>query len=187
MDIFKLRRTFGQSSTFFSLKRVKEIDLLKVNVDMVADTDTWIRMANYEPTGNDKIYFSSATWSCVTFHYAQRSADQAKFMAGRAQMYTDFVFDSRMAIQWEEKKRIALVFVLDAFDYLIRRNLPTGRIEEMHKKITGANLSLRKIVKKNVFRLEPFRKLANKKIKEDGTAFYLSFPRGENVKWFEHK
>lgn len=183
-DLYTLRRTFGQSSTFFSLKRILDIGLLSLNVDMVADTDTWIRMAGYDPIGEKKIYYAPGTWSCATFHHEQRSADQSKFMIGRAQMYTDLYFDRRLAFPDAEKKRTALLFVTDAYEYLIQRKMPTEKVEGMYQKITGTSMPLKKIVKKNLFRVGAMRNLVHGKVVQDGTAYYLTFPRGKNYKWF---
>jgi len=184
-DIFSLRRTFGQSSTFFSMKRIRDIGGLSLNVDMVADTDTWIRISTYEPMGEKKIYFAKETWSCATYHPAQRSNDQAKFMMGRAQMFTDLLFDARSAIPTEEKKRFALLFVTDAFEYLIERNLPTEKVEVMFKQITGNSIPLKKKLKQEVFRIGGLRKLVKGEIKADGTDYFLSLPRGKNYSWFK--
>ncbi len=185
LEIYTLKRTFGQSSTFFSVERIREIGFLNLNVDMVADTDTWIRLSAYAPTGERKIYYASNTWSCATFHYEQRSAEQSKFMTGRAQMYTDMVFDSRISVNDAEKKRIACIFIVDAFEYLINRKLPTLKVEEMYKRVTGNTLALKKILKKQLFRIGSVRSLINGPVKEDGTAYFLSFPRGQDCKWFE--
>lgn len=184
MDIYKLKRTFGQSSTFFSLKRIREIGLLSLSVDMVADTDTWIRLAVYDPIGEKRIYYGSQTWSCATFHPQQRSSDQSKFMTGRAQMFTDLVFNQRVSIDISEKKRVAVVFIADAFEYLISRKMDTGKLEEMYKKVTGQSLPVRKKLKQGLFRIGGIRSLIKGPIEKDGTDYFLNFPRGKNYKWF---
>jgi len=183
-DVYSLRSTFGQSSTFFSVDRIREIGMLSLNVDMVADTDTWIRIANYHPAGDDRIYFADETWSCATFHNEQRSVNQSKFMIGRALMYTDLYFNSRLTVAEEEKKKIALLFVKDAFEYLIERNQPTNEVEEMYRRITGEAISIKKKIKKNIFQLPGMRNLIKGEIQKDGTSLMLSLPRGENAKWF---
>jgi len=184
-DVFSLERAFGQSSTFFSLDRIRDIGGLSLNVDMVADTDTWIRISTYQPMGEKKIYFAKETWSCATYHPAQRSSNQAKFMMGRAQMYTDLLFDARVSIPMEEKKRTAKLFVMDAFEYLIERNLPTEKVEAMFKQITGNSIPLKKKLKQGFFRIDTIRKLFKGNIPPDGTDYVLSLPRGKNYCWFK--
>lgn len=183
-DVFTLKRTFGQSSTFFSIDRVREIGLLSLNVDMVADTDTWVRMANFRPRSERKIYYVPENWSCATFHNEQRSMDQTKFMTGRAQMFTDIFFDKNIDVDDAERKKVALVFVVDAFEYLIERKLPTEKVEAMYQKITGEPMPLKKKIKRNIFQIPGFRKLINGAVQPDGTLYVLTFPRGENARWF---
>jgi glycosyltransferase involved in cell wall biosynthesis len=183
-DLFTLRKIFGQSSTFFSMDRIRDIGYLRLDVDMVADTDTWIRMGTYRPTSDNKVYYAGETWGCATFHNEQRSTDQSKFMVGRARMFTNFLFDDRVDIPMDEKKRAAQLFISDAYEYLIRRQLPSAQIEEMYKKVTGESIPLRKKIKRRLYRNTHLRQWLKGTVEKDGTEYFLSLPRGRNYKWF---
>ncbi|OAQ38609.1 hypothetical protein A5893_14450 [Pedobacter psychrophilus] len=85
-NIYTLRDHFSQGATFFSLLRAKEINYLDSTVDMVADTDFWIRMACITPVKINTVYQTSKIWGAVTVQPEQRSGNLSKFYYGRALM-----------------------------------------------------------------------------------------------------
>jgi glycosyltransferase involved in cell wall biosynthesis len=95
-NIYTTRDHFSQGATFFSLKRAKYIDQLDPNVDMVADTDFWVRLACYDPIIINSVFQTSQIWGCVMVQPQQRSMDLSKFYLGRSQMACGHVDNERI-------------------------------------------------------------------------------------------
>lgn len=85
-NIFTLKDHFSQGATFFTLEKAKKINYLNPAVDMVADTDFWVRMSCSNPIKLNSIYQTSKIWGAVTVQPNQRSSDLSKFYYGRAFM-----------------------------------------------------------------------------------------------------
>ncbi len=85
-NVFTLRDHFSQGATFFSVKRARDIGGLDPLLDMVADTDFWVRLCCYDSFNINSVYQTSKIWGGVMVQPTQRSADLSKFYLGRARM-----------------------------------------------------------------------------------------------------
>lgn len=85
-NIYTMHDNFSQSATFFSLERAKIINKLDPTLDMVADTDFWIRLCCSKPITINSVYQTSRIWGAVVLQPEQRSSELYKFYLGRAKM-----------------------------------------------------------------------------------------------------
>ncbi|MCX6291820.1 MAG: glycosyltransferase [Bacteroidetes bacterium] len=184
LDIFRLQTIFPQSSTFFSITRAKEIGMLNTNTDMVADTEFWIRLANYKPHHEKQAYIFNESWSCVTIHDQQRGADSAKFMSGRAHMFVEFVKDERLDVSIGMRKKSALSFVVDAWEYFTAHGLDTQEIEFLYHELEGRSIPVKKKIKKLLAKNKWIRRQLFTEIPGNSSMSFLSFPRGKPMTWF---
>src|SRR5690606_9596607 len=85
-NIYTLKDHFSQGATFFDIKRAFLIGKLDPTVDMVADTDFWIRLTASNPVHTNSVLLTSKIWGGVTVQAEQRSADLSQFYLGRSKM-----------------------------------------------------------------------------------------------------
>ena len=148
MDIFCLKSQFAQGSTFFLRKRAIEINCLNTEVDMVADTDFWIRMATINPIlKKENIWQTDKIWSYSTVHPFQRNSIQAPFYLNRAKMGVLLFLNSNILIEEKAKKKNALRLINDAFEYYCSKGLNCQEIIKLHFQITQNNLQFKRKLK----------------------------------------
>lgn len=182
--IFSLNNFFPQSATFFSRSRALHIGKLRIEHDIVADTDFWERIANYKPTLNDAIYRSESIWGCVTLHEEQRSVHPHLFAFGTARMFASFLNDDRMDIAMEEKQRLFKLFLYRALDYYLYEQKDITEIKALYKENTNKSLPFRLMIKHRISRIKAFRNYLFRSYQQLGSIYMLSFPRGESYNWF---
>ncbi len=183
--LFNLQVHFPQSSTFFNLERARYIDKLNTQVDMVADTDFWIRMANYSPSSDACIYRVDKSWSCVIVHESQRSVDQCQFSLGRARMFYHYLGDSRFAIPKEKKEITFHGNWVDALEYFQAQQRDTSELLTLYSEAYSKKIPLHWKIKDLLKHSSFFRNLLYKHIPEKSSLDLLSYPRGESKRWFE--
>jgi glycosyltransferase involved in cell wall biosynthesis len=110
-NIFTTKDHFSQGATFFSIRRALAIGKLNINVDMVADTDFWIRMACSEPIYINSILQTSKIYVGVVIQKEQRSSDYSKFCLGRAQIAVNFLYNETIPFDIKYKKNNANNFI----------------------------------------------------------------------------
>ena len=184
-NVFSLKNHFPQGSTFFSLKRAFQVNKLNLNVDMVADTDFWIRITNYSPASENAILRVDKIWSCAILHEEQRSVDQCKFSLGRARMFRYMLDDPKMELPYEKKLSVFKANLIDAFDYHYYQNKDNSVLVKMWKEVFKEDISWKWKVKSVLIKIPFFRKWYFRNIIERSTLFLLSYPRGKSTKWFD--
>jgi glycosyltransferase involved in cell wall biosynthesis len=95
-SIFTLQNHFMQGSTFFKVKRAREIGYLDSTIDIVADTDFFVRMSCYEPIAINALYQTTKIWNAVVVQDSQRSSDLSKFAIERVIMSWKHLNDNRI-------------------------------------------------------------------------------------------
>lgn len=186
LSVFSLQNHFPQSSTFFRMDRARTAGPLRLDVDMVADTDFWIRMAVTRPMHSTGIFRTDKVWSCVLLHPDQRSASQGPFYLGRAKMYRDFIQQDKLEPTSEEKSRCFRANLIDALDYFLSQGIDPAPLAELHRSVTGTSLSLSWRVKSRLFRLPILRKIWYKRLPDRSSLKLLNYPRGERYDWFSN-
>lgn len=135
--VYQLVKHFSQSATFFSLERARRVGKLDVRVDMVADTDFWIRMACYHPAPLNTVLHTTQTWGCVMVQPNQRSADFSKFYKGRAKMFMKFIEDDRIRFSPAFKRNVAEGAIKAAINHFTQHQLATEELTTMYKELHG--------------------------------------------------
>lgn len=184
-NVFSLKNHFPQGSTFFSLARAIHVKKLNMHVDMVADTDFWIRLTNYVPANEKGILRVPKVWSCAIMHEEQRSVDQCKFSLGRTKMYRYMLEDSNIDLPKEEKQKVFRANIVDAFDYYNSQGKDTSELKGIWKEVFGEEISMKWKIKERLIRIPAFRNWLYRNIRERSTLHLLSYPRGKSMKWFE--
>lgn len=164
-NIFTTKDHFSQSATFFSVKRALTIGKLNSKVDMVADTDFWIRMACSQPISINSILQISKIYGGVVIQENQRTSDLSKFYLGRAQMAVNFLFDEIIPFSTEYKKRNANNFIQAGISHYknIQKDILPFRI--LHKEVNGEEYEEPQI-KKEKKTLKYYAKLWKKNVKK---------------------
>jgi glycosyltransferase involved in cell wall biosynthesis len=184
VSVFYLRNHFPQSSTFFRVDRARTAGPLRLDVDMVADTDFWIRMAVTRPLHTSGIYRCDRTWSCVLLHPEQRSASQGPFYLGRARMYRDFLKQEQLELTAEQKMQAFRSNLIDALDYFLSQSLDPSPLADLYREVTGHPLPLVWQLKSVAFRSSLLRRLWYKGQTDRSSLTLLNYPRGERFDWF---
>jgi len=143
--VYDLKNSFSQSATFFLLEKALEIGMLDTKVDMVADTDFWIRLCCYDKPRPNSIYQTSKIWGGVLIQANQRSADFSKFVLGRAKMFLQFVGDNRIKYAIPFKSSVALNFIHYGIKHFEANNLNPTPFYSLYKELTGNVYSMPKI------------------------------------------
>jgi len=185
--MFTLRVHFPQSSTFFRLDRAKHVSKLNQNVDMVADTDFWIRMANYSPVFKNSIYRSEEISSCVIVHENQRSVDQCQFSLGRVRMYFHYLSDPRFELSREIKQRSFYANLVDAIDYFSAQGKDISELKKLYQAGTGNKFPLKWKIREMLNKSGLFRQWHYRYISNKSSLNLLSCERGRTYRWFEEK
>lgn len=159
-NIFTTRDHFEQGATFFSIKRALSVGKLNPEVDMVADTDFWIRMACYTPVRTNAVYQCSKIWGAVVVQEEQRSSDYSKFYLGRAKMATIYISDNRIEFQENYKKKNANNFIVTGIQHYLALSKNISDFEELYKKVNNKHIeksvysppqSFKSIIKQLIF------------------------------------
>ena len=163
--IYSLNDHFSQGATFFLLERAKAIGGLDVEVDMVADTDFWIRMTSYEPLLINSIYQTSKIFGGVVVQKEQRSADLSKFYLGRATMACRHLNNNRILLNENFKKLQANKLIMIGLFHYIGLNKDITPFKNLYKEINGVEFSFFQLSFKGKlkFILNRFRKTNNSK------------------------
>lgn len=139
-NVFALKNSLP-GTTFFSLQRAKQVNKLNLNVDMVADTDFWIRLTNYSPVSENAILRVDKIWSCAIVHEEQRSVDQCKFSLGRAKMFRCMLNNPKMDLPYENKLSVFRANLIDAFDYYYYQNKDNAALVSLWKEVFREDIS----------------------------------------------
>jgi len=185
--MFNLRVHFPQSSTFFSVQRARDINKLNPLLDMVADTDFWIRMANYKPKENKSIFRSSNHWSCVIVHENQRSVDQCQFSLGRAKMYYHYMTDDNLSVSRLEKTTAFRATLIDAMGYFHTQKRDTSELRKMFMDVFRKRLPLKWTIKEFLSATPLYRKWLYKNRPERSSLELLDYPTGKIYNWMMSK
>ncbi|MEM6254356.1 MAG: glycosyltransferase [Cyanobacteria bacterium P01_D01_bin.156] len=146
--VFTLKNHFSQSATFFSLSRAKYIGGLDNDLDMVADTDFWIRMATYSPVSQNAIYRTSQVWGCVTIHPDQRSSELSNFFVGRARMSLKHLSNEKIDLGYQVKYNHAYALIEGGIKYFEHFDLDCSFLDGLYFKLLSHSLPLTKRIKR---------------------------------------
>ena len=184
--VYTLRNHFSQGAMFFSKERAIHVNGFDETVDMVADTDFWVRMANYRPVSLNKIFRTTHVWGCVTIHENQRSNHYSHFFLGRAKMAAKHLKDSRIALEEKLKHDHALNLIQAAYYHFHSIGAATEEIQELFRDVTGKAMRLKKESSGILAKFPLFRKTRPKNGKAIETSLdYLEiYPTGADLKWF---
>ena len=183
-NVFALKNHFPQGSTFFSLQRALQVDRLNPNVDMVADTDFWIRLTNCTPAEEHAILRVDKIWSCAIMHEEQRSVDQCKFSLGRARMFRYMLDDPKIDLPYPTKLSVFRANLIDAFDYYYFQDKDNTVLVNLWKDVFKEDIPWKWKLKSALIKMPFFRKWYFRNINERNALFLLSYPRGKSTKWF---
>lgn len=163
--IYSLNDHFSQGATFFLLERAKAIGGLDMEVDMVADTDFWIRMTSYGPLLINSIYQTSKIYAGVVVQKEQRSADLSKFYLGRATMACRHLNDNRILLDKNFRKLQANKLIMIGLFHYIGSNKNIAPFKKLYKETNGIEFSFFQLSFKSKlkFLLNRFRKIDNSK------------------------
>lgn len=183
-SIFTLKNHFAQGATFFSRDRAQHVNGLRSEVDMVADTDFWVRMSNYHPVSLNSVFRTSQVWSCVTIHQDQRSTNYHRFYLGRAMMAVAHYKDDNILLDRDYKLENALRLINTAYEYFCSIGEDASAIKALYKDITGetmATVSLRTLKAK----IHLARRLNKDSIDGNSSMNKLvTYCSGYPLKWF---
>lgn len=184
--IFTLLNHFPQGATFFSLDRARQINGLNPEVDMVADTDFWVRIANSRPVKLNSIYRTTQVWACVTIHENQRSTTFHKFYRGRALMGLKHLKDENICLDKSVKFQNALNLCMAAFEYYCAIGEDTQEIQQIYRELTEKNLPIRKRVKALVCKSHAGRNFLFKDNASDSSMNFISTCQpAYSLNWFK--
>lgn len=145
---FTLENHFSQGSSFFCKERALEIGGFETDLDIVADTDFWVRFCNYKPTLElNSIYRSDQIWGCVTVHPQQRSANLSHFFLGRAKMGINHYKNPNFPYSDTVKLKQSIKLIFSAIEYYNSIGKNSSELFILYKKLTGNNISIKKRVK----------------------------------------
>lgn len=192
-NIFTHRDHFNQSASFFSIYRAKQIGKLDLNVDVVADTDFWVRLTCSSPTVINSVYQTSKIWGTVLVHENQRSNDFAQFYVGRAKMAVSHFKNQKLQFNSQFKFDHANNIILTGIEYFKELKRDLGELYFLYKELNDKEYILKVSFKriiiskiKKMIRIIPFRKRISKK-PVSGTMEYYSDKRRfplYSIKWF---
>ncbi|MBP6335546.1 MAG: glycosyltransferase [Bacteroidia bacterium] len=183
--LYNLGVHFPQSSTFFNLERARLVGKLDENVDMVADTDFWIRLANYSPIHKSGIFRHDELWSCVIVHESQRSVDQCQFALGRAKMYFRYLTNQRLEVSQDVKFRTFYGNLIDAVEYFNAQKKDDTELRKMYESAYKQSIPIRWKIKSAMSKLGILRKLIYKNVPQRSSLDLLAYPRGKSFNWFK--
>lgn len=148
IDVFTLKAQFAQGSTFFLKKRALEIGLLDTGIDMVADTDFWIRLATINPIlKKENTFQSDKIWSYATVHENQRNSSQAPFYLSRARMGVSQFYNNKIAIDVVTKKEMASRLVNAAIQFYCSNGLDCHNLIELDYELNKNKMAFKKRLK----------------------------------------
>jgi glycosyltransferase involved in cell wall biosynthesis len=187
-NVYSLKDHFSQGATFFSLQRAKAINYLDSNVDMVADTDFWIRMACFEPIKINTIFQTSKIWGVVTVQPDQRSADLSKFYYGRAQMACYHVKNKKLNLSISFKQRQANHLLKDGINHYKALGKDIIEFAILFKDLNNIEYFLKKkpISFKSIIKNLMYPKLDEFRVNSKKEYFYNETNKAPfyNIKWF---
>lgn len=145
--VFTMNNHFAQSATFFSRERAKLVGKLDQEVDIVADTDFWIKLATYKPICINKIYRSTQIWGCVLIQPSQRSNNLIQFSLGRAKMSMKHFNNPNIDLDIEFKRKCAENNILSSIESYVACNTDPSEPIALYKKFTGKRIKIKKMLK----------------------------------------
>lgn len=184
-DVFTLKENFPQGSVFFSTERARMTGGLRPEVDMVADTDFWIRLTNLDTPSPGSIRRVDRVWSHAIMHPHQRSVDAARFAMGRASMYFRLLHDETIATDPALRKQAFYAALADAYHIHLQKRLATAALRGLHQRAFGTDLPWSWRLKSLLFKSNALHRLYFRKKGLSETADYLESGCTEKRNWFE--
>lgn len=185
IDTFLLNDHFAQGSTFFRIARVMEIGGLHLEVDMVADTDLWVRLANWYPVPENALHRVDDVWSHLIMHPEQRTADQTRFHIGRSKMYIRYSREDKMSVPTALKERAVSGHLTDTFHYFLYKKKSTVAAEQLYREHYGHSIPFRWQLKKVLMKSSWFHSYYFRGFKDYDSEALLENKRGKNALWFD--
>jgi glycosyltransferase involved in cell wall biosynthesis len=184
-SVYRLRNHFSQGGMFFSRERARQVNGLDSSVDMVADTDFWVRMANYQPVVPNRIFRTSHVWACVTVHEGQRSGQYHRFYVGRAKMALKHLKDHNIPLDDRFKYDHAVTLVEAAYDHCRSNGISTQEVEHLFMELTGKPMVAKKRSLRAMVRFPMFGSAsASSNSNDTSMTFIKIYPAGYHLKWF---
>jgi glycosyltransferase involved in cell wall biosynthesis len=138
---------FNQSATFFSIQCAIDINKLDVDVDMVADTDFWIRLSCQSPKALVNRFLQvSNIWGGVVVQPNQRSAELSKFYKGRVLMAYKHYTNDAIPFAKEFKKNIVNNRIYQGISYFKEYNLDYDFFTDLYKDINSKKFQKNKFI-----------------------------------------
>ncbi|MFM2136748.1 MAG: hypothetical protein RL021_2148 [Bacteroidota bacterium] len=185
IDVFTLKENFPQGSVFFSAERARQVGGLSTDVDMVADTDFWIRMTNRYPVVSGSISRINRIWSYALMHENQRSTDASRFASGRALMYFRLLEDEGLSVEKSTRSAAFRTAFVDAFHLRLQKNETENDLRALHQKAFGKDVPWSWKIKSTMLRVPGLRHLYFRKRILLETADFLAGPRSGKKNWFD--
>lgn len=191
-NIFTLKSHFSQGATFFKLERAKAIGKVDASVDMVADTDFWIRMCCYEPVQINAVYQTSKIWACVLIQPEQRSADYSKFYTGRAKMAVNHLNNKHIEFNETMKRQQAGQVIKNGINHFLANNLDPAMFYQLYRELyqkdynveKPGSSSIKSLIKRILGRVEPSGYVASPNSMADVYFNNNTEATGLSYKWF---
>jgi glycosyltransferase involved in cell wall biosynthesis len=185
IDAFTLKEHFPQGSVFFSAARARQVGGLSVDVDMVADTDFWIRMANLHPVATGSIHRVNRIWSYALMHENQRSADASRFATGRALMYFRFLENKSLSVATSARSAAFRSALVDAYHLRLQKCEIENDLRALHKSAFGVDVPWSWKMKAKILRIPALRRFYFRNRTLFETADFLAGPRSGRRNWFD--
>ena len=146
-EVYNFKESFSQPSTFFRADRAKEIGLLDMDLDMVADTDLWIRYLLFKPKIVKNAIRTNKTLSIVTEHDEQRTMKPHLFYHGRAKMAVKYVNNNKLGINKDYKIKNALNQINQAIEYYAFKRLSNIENIKLYENFTKKSFPIIRRIK----------------------------------------
>lgn len=184
-SIFTLKNHFAQGATFFSRDRAQHVNGLRAEVDMVADTDLWVRLSNYHPVSTNSVFRTSQVWSCVTIHQNQRSTNYHRFYLGRARMAVAHYNDDNIRLDRNYKFKNAINLINIAYEYYCSIGEDASAIRTLYKDLTGETMAAAISWEKLKDKIPFLRRLKEENLDHNSSMNKLvTYCSGYPLKWF---
>ncbi len=146
-NVYNFKESFSQPSTFFRIDRVKQIGKLDTELDMVADTDLWIRYMLYKPKIIKNAIRTNKALSIVTEHDEQRTMKPHLFYYGRAKMAAKHYYNNNIELTDDLKYKHAISLINNSIDYYYYKRINNKPNIELYTTFMNTKFPLKKRIK----------------------------------------
>jgi glycosyltransferase involved in cell wall biosynthesis len=183
--IYTVRYRCEQSATFFSLRRALDVGGMDPDLDGVADTDLWIRMATVKPTSIDALYRVPYLWGGAVIHDSQRGNDGCKFFVGEAHMWMKHWRNPTIDLSESLKFATASRGISTALQHVNALGRDITPMVALYRQLHQGRFPLRQVVKGYLSKSPAFRRRYYKHWPANNSLETMrDHPPGYSVRWF---